>query len=180
MINKERVLFERIKEDDYRALSEMYKIYYTDFLKFFSSHNVPKEEIKDIYQETMVAFYQNVVQKKITECPNSLKGYLLGIGKHKMIDYFNKRNKNLKLSSSGHEVVSIALEENSLSEEEKLLHKHFKKLGESCKNIIHLYYYRGFTIKEITEFGNYKNENTVKSHKSRCLKKLRDLINGEE
>ena len=52
----------------------------------------------------------------------------------------------------------------------------FEKLGENCQKIINLFYLDKKSIKQIKILGNYKNENTVKAQKSRCMKTLRELI----
>ncbi|MEL6925658.1 MAG: hypothetical protein AAFO94_16555 [Bacteroidota bacterium] len=39
-----------------------------------------------------------------------------------------------------------------------------------------MFYYRGLSIAEIVEQTDYKDANTVKAYKSRCLKKLKQLI----
>jgi DNA-directed RNA polymerase specialized sigma subunit len=63
-----------------------------------------------------------------------------------------------------------------LSEDQQKLQIAFKSLGEKCKAILTLFYYRGFTIDEITNELNYSNKDVAKSQKSRCIKSLKDLI----
>ncbi|MEM9936719.1 MAG: sigma-70 family RNA polymerase sigma factor, partial [Bacteroidota bacterium] len=52
----------------------------------------------------------------------------------------------------------------------------YQQMGDKCRELLKLFYYRGFSIKEIVVETGYKDENTVKSYKSRCLKKLKETI----
>ena len=56
------------------------------------------------------------------------------------------------------------------------LQKAFVTLGKKCKEVLSLFYYRGYTIDEICTRLNYDNKNVVKSQKSRCIKQLKDKI----
>ena len=65
---------------------------------------------------------------------------------------------------------------NELTEEQEQLRKAFKVLGQKCKDVLTLFYYRGFDLEEIKNSLNYTNKDVVKSQKSRCLKTLRNMI----
>ena len=73
-------------------------------------------------------------------------------------------------------IDTIEIETEALTSQQRLLEKHFKTLGKQCKELLTLFYYRGFTIKEILNKGDYNNENVVKSAKSRCMKTLKERI----
>jgi len=68
------------------------------------------------------------------------------------------------------------IETEALTVQQRLLKKHFKTLGRQCQELLTLFYYRGFTIKEILNHGSYNSENVVKSAKSRCMKTLKERI----
>ena len=52
-------------------------------------------------------------------------------------------------------------------------------LGESCKNILVLYYYENRSMKEILASSGYENEQVVRNKKYKCLKKLEELIKSD-
>ena len=64
----------------------------------------------------------------------------------------------------------------NLNKNQKLLEKAFSSLGKRCKEILTLFYYRGYSIEEIVEALQYENKNVVKSQKSRCVKQIKDKI----
>lgn len=174
-IDEQKVLA-RIANDDRSVLDLLYKEYRVPFMNYFKKYSIPEEEIKDLYQDTMIAFYQNGVRGKLSNLKSSIKTYVFGIGKHKAIDLLRKKSKTVEIEKpiEGFEVLD--LERGELTTEQKKLKKHFLSLGESCKKMLIMFYYRGLDISEIVTMGGYKDANSVKSHKSRCLKQLRSLV----
>jgi RNA polymerase sigma-70 factor (ECF subfamily) len=174
-------LEQRLRNNDKNALEEVYLLYKEAFLNYASKFNLPKEDVIDIYQDSIIVLFQNFVSKQLSLEKSSIKTYLFGIGKHKIYDRL-KEKKILYKTEDIHEADNdiIIFKEDSLTEQQVLLRKKYKQLGERCKSILNMFYYRNLTIKEIVTLTNYKDENTVKSHKSRCMKKLRTLIIGED
>lgn len=177
MINAEKKVLDRIANDDKSVLDALYKEYRDPFLNYFKRYSLSEDEIKDLYQETMIAFYQNGVRGKLADLKSSIKTYVFGIGKYKAIDMLRKQSKKLELPKVEEEFEIIELEEKELSNEQKKLKMYFGQLGESCQKMLTMFYYRGLDIGEIVSIGGYKDANSVKSHKSRCVKQLRNLIN---
>ena len=56
---------------------------------------------------------------------------------------------------------------NELTNVQKQLQVAFKALGQKCKDVLTLFYYRGFNLEEIMNTLNYTNKDVVKSQKSR-------------
>lgn len=168
-------LYKRLLSGDEAALIEVYNLYRAEFLNFFKSYNINEESILDIYQDCIIVIYQKIFVEHLTLKSSSLKTYIFGIGKHKVYDYFKKRRiinnniENLKVESKNFEI------EDTPSMYEQTLAKNLNLISESCQHILKLFYYRGLSIKDIVKQTDYKDENTVKSHKSRCLKKLKEL-----
>jgi len=171
----EKLLYQRLLDGDRTAIEEIYELYKVEFLNFFKKYNINDESILDIYQDTIIVVYQKFVQQNIKLNSSILKTYIFGIGKNKMYDYFKRKQissnaiDKLKDTNKDFEI------ENEPSIYQKKLAENLKLLSESCQNILKLFYYRGLSIKEIVLQTSYKDENTVKSNKSRCLKRLRDL-----
>jgi RNA polymerase sigma-70 factor (ECF subfamily) len=93
--------------------------------------------------------------------------------------YTRFKKKVTQVSVIENLTVEEEYKEEGISTEQKLLTKHFKNLSESCQEILRLFYYRGLTVQEIVDGTHYKDRNTVKSHKSRCLKGLKEKIDKD-
>ncbi|PTX62207.1 RNA polymerase sigma-70 factor (ECF subfamily) [Kordia periserrulae] len=166
----------RLRNDDKKALEEVYVTYKEAFVNYGLRFNLDREDLIDVYQDSVIAMYQNFVTKKTQLDNSSLKTYLFSIGKHKIYDRLKERIQFVGAVVVEDDYEEVNLGESTLTKEQQLLRQYFSRLGESCQQILKLFYYRSLSIKEIVQKTHYKDENTVKSHKSRCLKKLIALI----
>lgn len=168
--------------EDHLRLKNLYNKYRTPFLNFGRKYGLDEYALSDIYQEAFIALYKRGVNGKLNKVSSGMQTYLFGIGKFVIYDTLkkNSRQRSLEtlLQSTEEEKVSGATE--TLSQQQKLLQTHFKKLGEKCQQVLTLFYYRGLSIEEIVVHIGYENENTVKTQKSRCLKSLKQLVKPKD
>ena len=163
--------------NDHSQVRSLYYSHRDAFFAFGKKYGVKTEDLADLYQEAFLALRKQAIRGKLDNVQSSLKTYLFGIGKNMIYNYLKQRSYLTPLLPDMREEEPYELPERpSLSPEQKLLHTHFKSLGEKCRLVLTLFYYRGLTIKEIQEAEGYASENVVKSQKSRCLKTLKDLI----
>ncbi|WP_186435532.1 RNA polymerase sigma factor [Maribacter sp. MAR_2009_72] len=172
-----------LQSDDRLKLKALYNQYRAEFLGFGRYYNLDQDSLADVYQESFLALRKRALQGKLNTVESSMKTYLFGIGKFKIYDALKAKKKEVPYESKLHlvadEIPAIEIENPpQLNEKEQLLRKYLKELGEKCRLVLTLFYYRGLTIKEIAEHADYSNENVVKAQKSRCLKTLRELCNG--
>ena len=59
---------------------------------------------------------------------------------------------------------------------QRLVARLMETIGEPCKSILELFYFRGFSMEAIAERLQYKNENVVKTQKLRCLTSLKNMV----
>ncbi|MEO8934769.1 MAG: sigma-70 family RNA polymerase sigma factor [Xanthomarina sp.] len=171
------LLFKRIYEDNRKK-----------FLNFARKYHLPQEDIIDVYQDAYIIFYNNVMEGKIEEFTSSISTYLFSIGKYLIFDKMKKNSKtinpdfDLSLIRGKEEFIdpNLEMDRDSLTTEQVLLKKHFGTLGNKCQELLTLFYYRGYSIKDILEIGEYANENVIKSAKSRCMKTLKERINSNQ
>lgn len=176
-------------EDLKQGSDSLYKRIYEEnrdkFLNFARRYKLPEDDIVDIYQDAYIVFYENVMKGKIKSFTSSISTYIISIGKYLIYDKMKKNNRtinpdfDISIIRKDEEVLyDFDIDKNSLTAEQELLQKYFVTLGAKCKELLNLFYFRGFTINEILEQGNYNSENVVKSQKSRCMKTLRERINS--
>jgi len=177
----DHILFNSLKEGSEEAFKKVYHDNRNLFLNFAAKYGMEREDSLDVYQDAFTAFYENICNRKLVELRSAISTYLLGIGKYMIMDRMRKKKRktNIELPMSlvqelDTEIESFDLEMEEPSAEDALLQRMLDRLGEKCKMIISLFYYKKFSIKEIMKAGNYSNENVVKSQKSRCLKTLKE------
>ena len=172
-----------LQSTDRLKLKALYNRYRDEFLNFGRRYNLDKDDLSDVYQEAFLALRKRAVQGKLDAIDSSMKTYLFGIGKYKIFDMIKARKREVSYESQlhvvGDEVIEVEIDnEPQLTEKQVVLQKYLKQLGEKCRQVLTMFYYRGLSIKEIAEHAGYQSENVVKAQKSRCLKSLRQLCNG--
>lgn len=172
-----------LKSDDRLKIKALYNRYRAEFLGFGKRYNLNQDALADVYQEAFLALRKHAISGRLDSVQSSMKTYLFGIGKYKIFDVLKEKNHNVPFEANlhivGEEVEEIEIDEGPpLTQEQFLLRKYFKELGEKCRQVLTLFYYRGLSIIEIAEQAGYDNANVVKAHKSRCLKSLKQKINS--
>lgn len=172
-------LIDNLKRGDTGLLDEVYLENRDAFLNWIrKSYNLKEEDAADIYQDTLIAFYENVRNGKLERLSANLQTYLFSIGKNMAL----KRHRSMRLIKK-HEDALIAEADNvedpftgDVDERTVAVKKAFEKMEEPCHSILKQYYYFRQSMAEIAETLDYKNADTVKSQKSRCMKHLKEMV----
>ncbi|MCE7056442.1 sigma-70 family RNA polymerase sigma factor [Algoriphagus sp. AGSA1] len=172
------ILIEKLKSGDKAALGEVYKLYREQFLQFAKRYHKDEELLEDIYQDVSIALFDRAVSGKLELEKSSIKTYLFSMGKFMLFTKLKKERPSVEFSQD-QEWNQGMYEEAKLFIEEPdsrvaFLGKSLAKLGEKCKKILELYYYENKSMKEIQLLLDYNHPDVVKSHKSRCMKTLKE------
>lgn len=178
----DKAFIKALKIRDQNALKQIYINNKSAFIGFAKKYPLDEEIITDIYQDAIIALRENAINGKLDDLKSELKTYLFSIGKYMIYKALKQQkklysiNENIELDHLKNETdFSIDLVEN-LTNEQQRLQNAFKTLGQKCKDVLTLFYYRGFDLEDIMNELNYTNKDVVKSQKSRCLKSLKSLI----
>jgi|SRR5690554_6820377 len=176
-MNKENRLIEQIQSGDQKSIERIYTQFKTEFLVYSSRFSVSDEDALDIYQDSIIALYENILSGKLTSFTSSLKTYLFAIGKYKIYN-----SLKVKVIIEDIDDYEFLLKEESddeflLREENvKKLQQAYQTLGGKCQKVVKLFYYENLTIEEIKDRLGYASKDVVKSQKSRCIKQIRELL----
>lgn len=153
----------------------VYNTYYPVINKLITQNNGNDAEAQDIFQETIIAFYEHVKNENFSlTC--SLKTYLYSISRNLWLKRLSKINSVGHSINDFEDFTDIAnINEDNLQNEEILL-KMINKLDESCKNILIYYYYDKLRMNEIKIKMNLGSEQTAKNKKYKCMKHLMEII----
>ncbi|MDH5397834.1 MAG: sigma-70 family RNA polymerase sigma factor [Cyclobacteriaceae bacterium] len=169
-------LIEKLKNGEKQELNKVYVQYREEFIAWlYKSFSVPTDEAKDIYQFSILKFYENVVSGQLKTLSSSLKTYLFAIGKNKALEY----NRNMaKKKGSAFDFYLHQLEDTGTAYKEEQLEaidKGLDALGEPCSRLLKLYYYHKMNLENITKALGYKNYDTAKTQKHKCIQRLKKL-----
>ena len=123
-----------------------------------------KSDSEDVTKEVFIKLINNVENFKNKK---HIKAWLIRVTINLSKDY-NKSfwNKN---------TTAIDEELKYFDEESQSILRELSKLSYEYRNIIYLYYYQGYKIKEISEILSM-NQNTVSSYLTRARKELKNIL----
>ena len=168
-------LLESIAQGDLSGFETAYVSYRDEFIMWANkNYYCDFDEARDIYQATVIQFYENVRSGKLTTLTSDLKTYLFAIGKNKIREQ-RQAGQRFRDMQSRYEAPD---ETDDKAEREALYLKvegSLTELGDPCKRLLELYYYYKKSLAEIAETLSYKNTDTVKNLKYKCLGRLRKV-----
>jgi RNA polymerase sigma factor (sigma-70 family) len=105
----------------------------------------------------------------------SLNGYLYQIAKNKWLTYLSSSHATKLVPLSD----SMDVEDNEDASEKEAyiaeVKKHFKTIGENCKDLLSRFYYLNESLREIAAAFGW-TEATARNNKYRCIQKLKSLV----
>jgi len=172
-------IIQSIRANDQSVVKLLYLAYRAAFVEWaVGKFKISNADALDAFQEAVIVFYQNVEESKIERLDSSIKTYLFGIGKYKLMR-IAQNNKKLVAADALPELpvdMSRTMADYELDHQQSLLKKAFALLGENCRTLLSYFYYNGFDMETIANRMDYKNTDVVKSRKRACLVKLKDIF----
>ncbi|GAB5399655.1 MAG: hypothetical protein Aureis2KO_12400 [Aureisphaera sp.] len=144
---------------------------------FVLRNNGSEEEAKDIYQEAVISFYENVRDGKF-KGESAIGTYLYSIAKFKWLNQIKKD----QIREGHHEkAVDRNIQDSplmSLMEGEKKQNvlQILDELGAVCKQLLIENLYHNASMKEIAAGGDFSSEQVVRNKKYKCLQRLKEII----
>lgn len=167
-----------IREDENKALTQIYSLYRNECLQWLKQHYALNEEdCAEVFQLAVIILYDNVMTKKLTTLSSQLKSYLFAIAKNQALKIGQKK-QNMTNIDIHDNVIGYVMEDNDHGVTETQLIKanlSLEILGDPCKSLLQLYYYKNMGMEDITELLGYKNADTTKNQKYKCLKRLQKI-----
>lgn len=147
-----------------------YKEYYNDVFRLSYSYTLNMQDSEDICQRTFTKLYNYLINDKVQE--DKVKQLLFKIAIND--------SKNI-LTSSWRKLTS-SLEKTEYKLETKMdnsdLIECLKELNYKYRIPLYLYYYEGYSIKDISVILK-TNESTIKTRIKRGKEKLKELMEGD-
>jgi len=170
-------LVEGLKKQDPVMIDYLYKNAGPMVYKLIVNSGGDQNDAEDIFQEGILAMYINVRTGKYKLSSRArLTTYLVQICKYKWLDHVKSAYVSKNVLGIDQELLSESGDYEGDEKEEriKMLHRCIQKLGESCKRILHLFYWEKKSYEEIAiEIG--QTPPSAKNQKYRCMKKLKEL-----
>lgn len=169
----------QLRQGDDSALTRIYQEVRPQFISWSAREfDIPESDSVELFQLSMVIFYDNVMSGKLEKLTSQVKTYVFAIAKNKARELIRKKRKEVPLMEAVHD---YAMEDEIIAKEQveqqlNLIRKHINRLGEKCQNILRLFYYQKLDMPSIARLLNYNTASTAKNMKYKCLMQLRNMI----
>ena len=155
--------------------------------------SVSDDDLNDIFQESSMALFLNVRDGKLSTLTSSLGTYFMKVCINQTLKFLGKNSKTMPLFDDRRITNSDFVRDDKIAElygacldaeeEERktrmelLVNNIIASMTETCKNILHGYYWDDFSTSTIADMFNFSDANSVKAQKYKCVKKFRDKYN---
>lgn len=168
------------EDEAMRALLQKYKQKIT---YIFLAKSAKQNDIEEAIHDGLLGLMNSIQKDRLDGREQTLEAYFIGICKNKLYDKFHKnKNNNLEdldqINSNDITNGNNTLDHIISKEREEWLRDLIKRLGKNCQEILERYYYQEQKMKAIAEAMNYANEQVARNKKSKCLKKLREIMDN--
>jgi RNA polymerase sigma factor (sigma-70 family) len=168
------------KAEREKALGVIYKSNKEKVCSYILGNSGSQDEAKDIFQEAVIAFYENVRDGKFKE-ESAIGTYLYSIAKFK---WLNQLKKNQVRTHHHEKAIREEFTESPLAtiledEQKKGVLDVLGQLGVICQQLLIETIYHNTSMKELAESGGYSSEQVVRNKKYKCLQKLKELIHAK-
>lgn len=170
---REEELIERIRNNEQRAMSELYYMYANALTSVCYRYLLQEEDVKDVLQESFVSIF-TTIGKFRPQHEQSLKSWMVRIVINRSIRFLRERNR-LKFVEQDDILLNNTTDEEPDASEitDDELYELICELPDGYRTVLNLYVFEGCTHRQIAEMLSI-NERTSSSqlyHAKRLLSK---------
>lgn len=157
------------------------------------NYSVSEDDIDDIYQDASMALFLNIRNGKLSSLTSSLGTYFMKVCINHTLKFIGKKGKVLTFIDEDRISNSNAIRDDKIDElygfcmdtEEEdrkirlelLVNNIIASMTDTCKNILHGYYWDDLNTSTIADMFSFSDANSVKAQKYKCVKKFREKYN---
>lgn len=165
------------------VLDDIYDTYRNDFLRWAAQkfQSAGRDDLLDAWHDTMIMFYEQVRDHKLTHLTCELKTYLFLIGYRRLLKMHKKGEKidlvdEIDANKFVDEGINVFDWDDMEEERRRILKNAVDELPEQSRQILVQRFIEGKSVPEIMEAMGYTSVNAVSVTLSRSLKRLKDTI----
>jgi DNA-directed RNA polymerase specialized sigma24 family protein len=156
-----------------KLFMELYENAFPMVAKFVSQRQGTLQDAKDIFQDSLVIFYEKLAAGNVLVNVSD-EAYVLGIAKHLWIRKFSRERPMVSLSEFESE-ITIPNDYFPAVETNKLIH-FLEVTGKKCMAMLRAFYYDKHSMNEIARDFGYRTLHSATVQKFKCLEKIRDKV----
>ncbi|MEL7531246.1 MAG: sigma-70 family RNA polymerase sigma factor [Bacteroidota bacterium] len=159
------------------ALKALYRQERERCLAYLQKQGAKPEEAKDLFQEAVIAVFENIRAGKFRG-ESKLGNYLLSVGRFLWLNRLKRSAvaERILQSQLSEEVQPGPLPHLLAKEQARQIQALFAALGEQCSEVLNRSIYWEDTMDELAARMGYASAQIARNKKYRCLERLRKMI----
>lgn len=175
---------EAIRNDNQQAISAFYREYKDNFVRSIRRKytGLRDDFLSEIYQESILRLWQNIQEGKLTEAnlTGTLAGYLYRVG-DLVTKEIRRREENFKTVEPNEDLEKQLANISYTSEDSdngmfRAIRNVVNNMGTPCAPLLLKFYWEKHSLETIAEELGYKDANSAKTQKYKCMRKLKVQI----
>jgi RNA polymerase sigma factor (sigma-70 family) len=170
-------ILQRLKKGDRDVLVELYKANETMILKYIKEQNGSTEDAEDLLQEALVVLWNNSKKSdfELTAKPST---YIYAIVKNLWLKNIEKSKRTSPENHISQNAVADVPDADKQMDF-ALVRKMLNQMGETCRQVLLMFYYEGLDMQTIAKANNFANADVAKAKKHQCLKELEKNVKSQ-
>lgn len=176
-LDEDSRLLDGIRRGDENALAALYAEHRKPITAFVTRNNGTPDDADDMLQEALVVLWERVRCGRF-EHRAKLGTFLFGVVRNMWLRRLAHKRREIP-QDDFHTAVDddpSALESLIDREQTERVHSALSRLGETCRRLLHLYYWEERSMEEIAAQMGFANADTAKAKKYQCKKALHQLL----
>ncbi|MCE3228041.1 MAG: polymerase, sigma-24 subunit, subfamily [Bacteroidetes bacterium] len=174
----DKEIIKLISEKSYNKVVKNLYGYFPVIKKYIIKNSGTKSDAEDIFQDALLVLFKKT-EKGNFELTSSLNTFLFGISRNLWKEQLRKNKK--EVYSTVENQADVTEDFSSATEEyqkSKKAVEALSQLGEKCKQLLHLFYYKKLSMAEIASKLGFAGEKGAKNQKYRCLEKAKEIYSS--
>jgi RNA polymerase sigma factor (sigma-70 family) len=181
LLEQEDIITELRQPNIEQSVKKLYKKYFETIVTNICVTGGNQDDGADIFQEAVLILIDKVKTGQFRG-ESSIKTFLSAIARNLWLHELRTRSRRnsrehlyVNQEDEADESTTPVWEDGQTDALEKVMNQ----IGDTCKKILIGVYYEDKSMKELLDEFNYENEQVLRNRKSRCMKKLRELISND-
>ena len=171
-------VIDNIRNGEQKMLVFLYKRNFESIKRYILQNSGNIADAEDILQDTLVVLWQKVQEDGFT-LTAKLDTFLFSISKNLWLRQLRKHGRMSSYDFTEDNAIDMQDYNKPVEEENDkvaVLAQYMSKLGDTCKQLLSLFYFEQWDMEKIAEKMSFANADTAKAKKYQCKKKLEEMI----
>lgn len=176
-IEQDRMLLERLKENEQNAYVSLYRLYYPDLARFVLHNSGSREDAEDVFQETLWVLLHKIRDEHF-QLNAELKTFLYAINRNQWLKKLRSRHIPISFQYDEHaditsDNIDIDIDVHHHQQPENWLQRLFDNITGHCVVLITRIFLKQHEPETLIKELGYKNSHTFQNQKYKCINQLR-------